>query len=80
MRPLLVVFDQPLPSDLPDLVEVLEQISTEHLITERPVEPLDERILVRLARLDVLDLDIVLLAASLPCIGLLKSIQNHGVR
>lgn len=50
MGPLLVVVDQPVVSDLLYLVDGLEHVGAEHFFAVGLVEPLDERILVRLAR------------------------------
>lgn len=62
MRLRLVVALHPLPTDLPYLVQILEEPGIQYLVTVRPVEALDEGVLVGLARLDVPDLDPVILA------------------
>ena len=48
MRPLLVVTKQPVRSDLAHLLQRFEHLSIEHLGAIRAIEPLDERILIRL--------------------------------
>jgi hypothetical protein len=53
--PHLIVQLKPSASDLADLVEITKQIQVKHLLTVAAVEPFDERILIRFARLDVMD-------------------------
>ena len=48
-----VVVPHPAGGDLAHLAQVLEQPGVQHLLPERPVEPLDEGVLVRLAGLEV---------------------------
>lgn len=55
VRPLLVVLDHPAVGDLPDLVEAGEQVQVEHLLAIAAIKALDVGVLVRLARLDILD-------------------------
>lgn len=55
MRPVFVVLLPPLTDDFPRLGEIAEQVQIEHLIAYAAVEAFDERILVRLAGLDVVD-------------------------
>ena len=62
MRPLLVVRPQPLGRHLPHLIEIVEEVGVEDLAAVRPVESFDVGVLVRLAGLDVTDLDLVFLA------------------
>ena len=57
MGTFFVVNLDPLGADLANLVEILEHVGVQHLFPIRPVEPLDLGILVRLARLDVTQLD-----------------------
>src|SRR5215467_8028320 len=57
MGPLGVVDRQPGLGDRADLVEGLEEMRVEDLLTERPVEALDEGILIGLAGLDVAEPD-----------------------
>lgn len=57
MRPLLVVFAQPVFGDRAHLVDRLEHVRIEHLIAIGLVEGFDERVLVRLAGLDEAQLD-----------------------
>ena len=60
MRPLLVVVGQPGVSDRLDLAQRVEQVGVEYLLPEAPVKPLDECVLVGLARLDVQQCDTTL--------------------
>lgn len=53
MGPFFVVALQPLRTDLPHLIERLEHIGTEDFGPIGAIEPFDEGILIRLARLDV---------------------------
>jgi len=53
MRPLLVVTLEPFLSDLPDLLQRLEYVRIEDFRAIGAIESLDERILVRLPRLDI---------------------------
>ena len=57
MRPLGVVGLEPGLSNRADLVERFEEMGIEHLLAERPVEALDEGILVWFAGLDVAEPD-----------------------
>ena len=57
MRPLLVVLDQPILRDLLHLFDRFEDVGVEHFGSVRPVEALDERVLIRLAGLDEAQLD-----------------------
>ena len=57
MGPLFVVTLQPFGTDLPDLVQRLKHIGIQHFGAIRPIEPLDEGILIRLAGLDVPQFD-----------------------
>ena len=52
MRPLLVVLDQPIIRDLLRLLDRFEDVGVEDLGPVRPIEALDERVLVRLAGRD----------------------------
>jgi len=52
VRPLVVVTLYPFGADLPNLIEGLEYIGIQHLGTIRPIESLDEGILIGFARLD----------------------------
>jgi len=55
VRALLVVFDLPPVNRFPDVIEAHEQVGIEQFLSQRPVESFDISILVRFARLDVLD-------------------------
>lgn len=55
MGTLLVVLDHPPVSCLPDFGQVSEQVQVQQFISIRTVEALDIGILVRFARLDVLN-------------------------
>ncbi len=55
MRALLVVFDLPPVDGFPHVIQAQEQVGIEQFLAQRPVEPFDIGVLVRLARLDVLD-------------------------
>lgn len=59
MRSVLVVIGQPVVGDLLDVSECVEQVRVEHFLAEAAVEPLDERVLVRLAGPDVQQLHAV---------------------
>ena len=61
MVSLLVVLEHPGPSHFPDLIQIPEQPSIEYLCAVGPVEAFDIGVLVWLSRLDVTDLDVVLL-------------------
>ena len=61
MRPLLVVLDEPIIRDLLHLLDRFEDVGVEHLGPVRPVEALDERVLIRLAGFDEAQLDLLLL-------------------
>ena len=54
MRPFLVVIYEPVVGDLLDLTHGLECVGVEHFLTVGAIEPLDERVLIGLPRLDVL--------------------------
>ena len=58
----LVVSLQPVVGDLLHVGERIEQVGCQHLFSICPIEPLDERVLVRLARLDEAQLDALGLA------------------
>ena len=62
MRSDLVVALQPLVGDLLNIGERVEQVRRQHFFAKRPVESLDEGVLVGLTRLDEPDLDAVVLA------------------
>lgn len=53
MGPFFVVTRQPFRTDLSNLIQQLKHIRIQHFCPIRPVIALDERILIRLARLDV---------------------------
>jgi hypothetical protein len=55
VRALLVVLSSPLPDELPDPSLAPEQMQIEHLVSQAPVEPLDERILIGLPGLDAIN-------------------------
>ncbi len=55
MWPLFVVFNFPPVGGFPDLVQIAEQVQIENFVPIGFVKPLDIRILVWLARLNVLD-------------------------
>ena len=55
VRPLLLLFDHPPVLGPPNVVERGEQVLVEQLIPEGPVEAFNVSVLIRLARLDVLD-------------------------
>lgn len=55
MGSLLVVFDHPPVDGLSDIIQGGEQVLVEQLIAEGPVEAFDVSVLIRLARLDILD-------------------------
>ena len=57
MGPLLIVLLHPLCTDLPHLIQRLEYIGIEHFVSIGPIEPFDEGILVRLARLNISERD-----------------------
>ena len=57
MGPLLVVLLHPLCTDLPHLIQRLEYIGIEHFVSIGPIEPFDEGILIRLARLNISERD-----------------------
>jgi hypothetical protein len=59
--PAFVVVHQPLVSSCLHLADRVEEPRVEHLLAEAAVEALDERVLIGLARLDVQQLDPVLL-------------------
>jgi broad specificity phosphatase PhoE len=42
MGTLLVVADQPFPSDLPALVKIVEQVTAQHFLPVSPVEPFED--------------------------------------
>jgi hypothetical protein len=52
-----VVGPHPSIGDLPDLIQVLEEVGVQHLLAIGAVEAFDVRVLVRLPGLDVADLD-----------------------
>ncbi len=56
---LLVVFVYPIAGYLTHLSQRFEHVSVEYLVAESPVEALDVGILIRLARLDVAQLDVM---------------------
>ena len=64
MRSVGVVVDPPCFDDLAGLVQVGEQMLVEALVPQSAVEALDEAILHRLARCDVVPFDAVLLLPS----------------
>jgi hypothetical protein len=53
--PLLVVLDRPPPGGFTDMFERRKQVLVQHLLPVGTIEALDVGILIRLARLDVLD-------------------------
>lgn len=53
----LVVGKQPVMGDLPHLIQILKQVTAQHLLAVSSVEPFNKIILVRLARLDIANLD-----------------------
>jgi len=53
MRPLFIITLHPLGTDLSHLLQRLEHVRIEHFGPIRPVIPLDQGILIRLAWLDV---------------------------
>lgn len=56
MRPLHAVLNQPLIPDLADIVEGVEEIDIRHLFVPiGPIEPFDDRILIRRPGLNVLN-------------------------
>ena len=57
MRPLLVVGDEPAVGHRADLSQRFKEIGIEHLGAIAAVEALDEGVLIRLARLDVVNPD-----------------------
>ena len=57
MGPLGVVGRKPLFGDRAHLVEGVEEVRVENLFAKCAIEPFDERILIRLSRLDVADGD-----------------------
>ena len=59
MRAAFVVIQQPVVGSLLHLAERVEQVGVEHLVAEALVKSLDERVLVRLAGLDVQQPDAV---------------------
>ncbi len=59
MWPLLVVFLKPGLRDLANLLERVEQIGIENFLSIGLVEALNERVLVRLPRLDEVQLDLL---------------------
>lgn len=59
--PLLVVFEHPGPAHFPHLIKAAEQLGVQHIGSIAAVETLDECILVRLPRLDVIDHHVMLL-------------------
>src|SRR6202165_3199652 len=52
MRSFLVVAGEPLVADLPDLIEILEQVRIEDFLAVAPIEAFDEGVLIRFAWLD----------------------------
>ena len=54
-----VVLVEPFGADLPHLVQRVEQEGAEHFLAVRPVESLDVSVLIRLARLDEAQLDVL---------------------
>jgi hypothetical protein len=56
---LLVVFVYPIAGYLAHLAQRFEHVSIEHLVAEGPVEALDGGVLIRLAGLDVTQLNMI---------------------
>ncbi len=57
--PLLVIFWDPQFGDFAYLLEGIEQVCIQHLLAIGAIESLDKGVLVRLARLDVEQLDLL---------------------
>ena len=60
MRPLLVVDPKPRAGDGAQLRDRFEEVRVQHLGPVAPIEPLDVRVLIRLAGLDIVRRDAVL--------------------
>jgi hypothetical protein len=69
MRPLAVVVAPPCFDDAARLAEAGEQVLVETLVTQPPDEALDEAVLLRLARRDVVPLQAALLLPAQDGIG-----------
>lgn len=69
MRTVVVITIKPTRRFVTQFVQVAERVHAEHLLTERPVEPLDISVLSRLAGLDRHQLDVVLLRPLFQCLG-----------
>lgn len=63
MRSDLVVALESLVGDLAHVLDRVEQVRRQHLLAVGAVEPLDEGVLIRLARLDEADRDVFGLAS-----------------
>lgn len=61
MRTLLVVGPNPVLGDMPDVVQVLEDVEVQDLFAVGAVEALDQRVLHGFAGLDELQVDLVVL-------------------
>jgi len=59
MRSLCIVFDDPVFGYLPYLFKTAEQIQVQHLVSVSFVKSFNETILSRLARHDIIDLNIM---------------------
>ncbi|MBB5885812.1 hypothetical protein GGR71_002891 [Xanthomonas sp. F1] len=59
MGSLFVVIDHPPVGGFANVVETGEQVPVEHFLAEGTIEALDEGVLVRLSRLDVLQCDAI---------------------
>ena len=57
MGPLFVVLSHPLRTDLAHLLQRLEYVGIQHLVREGSIEPFHTGILIRLARLNILERD-----------------------
>ena len=57
MRPDIVVVVAPNGQLAPGLSQAVEQLFIQELVAQRPVERFDERVLLRLAGIDVVPLD-----------------------
>ena len=69
MWPLLVVFRDPQFGDFAHLLDRLEQLGVQCLLAVGAIESLDKGILVRLARLDVEQLNLLSFAPVLKSVG-----------
>ena len=61
MGPFFVVFPHPRRGDISHFIEGLKEVSVEHFAAIRPIESFDIGVLVWLPRLDVADVDLMLI-------------------